>query len=63
MAVLCESSFHVFRHEEVQDGECHCRDSGEEEECGVEVEIMHDGAGDSLTERSADTDAVLIAPA
>ena len=45
-----------LRHEEVEDAECGRRDRGEEEKARVGTEVMHDGTGDDLAERSANAD-------
>jgi hypothetical protein len=48
-----EALFTSLWHEEIENAECHCRDRGEEEESSVETEMLHNRAGDHLTERSA----------
>ncbi len=46
-----------LRHEEVKDSERRCSDQGKEQKARVVTEVMYDGAGDHLTERSADADS------
>jgi hypothetical protein len=45
-----------LRHEGVKDAKCDRRDCGKEEKASVVTKVMHDGAGDDLTERSANAD-------
>jgi hypothetical protein len=43
-----------FRHEEPQNRQRHGGDRREKQEAGAIAEVMHDGAGDELAERSPD---------
>jgi len=44
-----------LRHEEVKDAKCSRRDHGKEEKASVGTKVMHDGTGDDLAERGANT--------